>query len=67
MKSWQTTLFGAISAVGGFLSLESPEQGWASTVGKILVIIGTAGIGYFARDNNKSSESVGAKEDAKSN
>lgn len=59
MKSWKTTLCGALAALGTYL-LSIPDPAWISTVGKILVGLGTAGIGLFARDNDKTSGDVGA-------
>ena len=63
--SWQTSLFGILTAVGlALVPLKDPA--WLTTVGTILAAIGAAGTGLSARDNNKSSEQVGAnKEDVK--
>lgn len=56
MGSLITTFFGLLSAAGAVLvAVGEPE------IGGILVAIGTGGVGTAARDNNKSSESVGAK------
>lgn len=60
MKSWKTTVAGALAAIGTYL-ITIPEPSWIPTIGKILVGLGTAAIGFFARDNDKSSETVGAK------
>jgi len=60
MNSWKTTLCGAIAALGSYL-LTVPDPAWCATLGKVLVGLGTAAIGFFARDNDKSSEDVGAK------
>lgn len=60
MKSWKTTVCGAVAAVGSYM-VTVPEPGWVATVGKVLVGIATAGIGFFARDNDKSSEDVNVK------
>ncbi len=52
-KSTKTTWSGIISALGTFaLTLESP---WKE-IGAALVAIGVSGLGYFARDDNVSSE-----------
>lgn len=59
-KSWKTTLFGCLGAVGVFL-MNQKDPAWLSIVGQILGAIGTAGIGMTARDNDKTSEDVGAK------
>ena len=60
MKSWKTTLCGALSALGAYL-VTIPDPAWLATVGKVLVGLGTAAISFFARDNDKSSEDVGSK------
>ena len=58
--SWKTTLFGALSALGAYL-VTVPDPAWLATLGKALCVIGPGLLGFFARDNNKSSEDVGAK------
>ena len=60
MKSWKTTLFGAVSAVGAYL-ITVQEPSWLPTLGKVLVGLGPMLIGFFARDNNVTSEAAGAK------
>ena len=60
MKSWKTTLAGAIAALGTYLSSVN-EPSWLHIVGQLMVGAGTFLIGMFARDNDKTSESVGAK------
>lgn len=58
-SSWKTTLCGAIGAIGIYLStLKDPA--WLSIVGTVLSALSSAGLGAFARDNDKSSEQVGA-------
>ena len=60
MKSWKTSVGGLISAVGVWLkSLESPA--WAHSIGDLLMAFGVVVIGITARDNNVTSEDVGAK------
>lgn len=59
MKSWKTTLAGAIAAVGAYLVAN--ETGAAHTVGQVMVGLGPFLVGLFARDNNVTSEQVGAK------
>lgn len=59
MKSWKTTLCGGLAALGTYLSTQKDPE-WLGFVGTILTGLGTAGIGAFARDNDKSSEQVGA-------
>lgn len=65
MKSWKTTAAGVaaiLTAIAGVLTGLSGDAGvagidWTSTIAAIL-----AGVGLIAsRDNNKSSEQVGAK------
>ena len=60
MKSWKTTVCGGIVAVGSWAATQT-DPAWLGTVGQILVGVGTAAIGFFARDNDKSSEQVGTK------
>ena len=60
MKSWKTTVSGAVAALGTYLTTQT-DPAWLPMVGKLMVALGTAGVGIFARDNDKSSESVGAK------
>ena len=64
MKSWKTTLAGALAALGTYL-LTIPDPAWVATVGKILVGLGTAAIGLFARDNNVTSADAGAVDESK--
>ena len=57
--SWQTTVCGILAAAGtGLMGVKDPA--WVGTIGQIMAAIGTAGLGLAARDNNKSSEQVGA-------
>ena len=59
MKSWKTTLCGALAALAGYLStIKDPP--WLSTVAEILLAASTAGLGFFARDNKVTSEQAGA-------
>lgn len=61
MKSWKTTLFGALAAACAAVAA-LPDMD--STVVKILNTIAPifAGlVGFFARDNKVTSEAVGAK------
>jgi len=64
MKSWKTTLCGLVAAIGAFLVTQT-DPTWLPTVGKILVGVGTAGIGLFARDNSVTSKDAGAIDDSK--
>lgn len=71
--SWKTTVFGLMAAIGGAvltgLATGFIDPGdlpkWVKGVAGLLSVIGTAGIGFFARDNNKTSEDVGAKPQGK--
>lgn len=59
MKSWKTTLFGALGAIGTYLTtIHDPS--WLPTVGTILVGLSSAGLGFAARDNSVTSEQAGA-------
>jgi len=60
MKSWKTTLAGAVTALGMYLQ-NVPEPEWLGTVGKVFVAVGTFLVGFWARDNKVSSEAAGAK------
>lgn len=64
MKSWKTTLGGLLSGLGGLLLL-LPETNSSATLlrhaGALLLALGTSITGLAARDNNKTSEDVGAK------
>ena len=60
MKSWKTTLFGAITALGAYL-ITCNDPSWLPLVGKALTVAGPLLFGAFARDNNVSSEQAGAK------
>jgi hypothetical protein len=57
MKSWKTTLFGALAAVGVFLS----TQPGLELAGQIVSGLATFLLGAFARDNSVTSEQAGAK------
>ena len=59
--SWKTTLFGILAAIGTGLSQTQPSDSWLGVSGVLLAMVGTGGLGMVARDNNKSSEAVGAK------
>ncbi len=57
-KSWKTTMAGAVGALGTYFS--TLEGSW-KVAGQILVGLSTFLLGMFARDNDKTSEQVGAK------
>lgn len=60
VKSWKTTLAGAVAALGEYLSKPDQEP-VVQTIGTIMVYAGLVMVGIFARDSNVSSESAGAK------
>lgn len=69
----RTGVWGLLAALGAFAALTLPEIPgvtetltagqitWARIAGGLLTVIGLWGLGHDARDNGKSSESVGAK------
>jgi hypothetical protein len=59
MKSWKTTLFGLMAALGAAALTVDGLPPWALTVCKLSAALGLAGMGFCARDNDKSSEQVG--------
>lgn len=61
MKSWQTTTFGILGAVGSAVALVEGLPAWVYPVGKLLTALGVAGLGMAARDHDKSSEDAGIK------
>ena len=50
MKNWKTTLFGCLTAAGAGMTQSSDAT--VQIIGKILVVIGPALFGLFAKDNN---------------
>ncbi len=58
-KSWKTTLFGAIGAVGIYVL--TLDFAGAAMIGGILNALSLFLIGASARDNDVSSEEAGAK------
>ena len=64
-RSWQTTLAGIIAGLIILLTqLGNLIDGDPETVltwERIVVALGIMGIGAFARDNNKTSKTAGAK------
>lgn len=60
MKSWKTTLGGALAALGQYLeTIDSPT--WLNIVGRILSMGGVFLLGITARDNRVTSEDAGIK------
>ena len=60
-SSWKTSLFGILAAIGTGLSQTQPSNSWLGVIGLVLAMAGTGGMGMAARDNDRSSEDVGAK------
>ncbi len=50
MKSWKTTLFGALTAAGlGMIQTEDPTL---KLVGQLMSVLGPVLLGIFAKDGN---------------
>lgn len=60
MKSWKTTLFGLIGAIGAFL-VTVQDPAWLHLVGQVLNGVALVGLGASARDNKVTSQDVGAR------
>lgn len=68
MNSWKTTFFGIMGAIGGAVTLAlhsgmlNPADfpHWLGGLATLLTVISPAGLGFAARDNDKTSEQVGA-------
>lgn len=56
MKSWKTTLFGAITACGTGLS--QTDDAILKTIGQILTILGLMLMGLFAKDSTVTGGTV---------
>jgi len=65
MKSWQTTMAGILAAVAILCvqaaALLDSDPATNPAYGEVVAALGLLGIGWFARDNNVSSEDAGAK------
>jgi hypothetical protein len=59
-SSWKTTTFGLLAGAGAAVMLIDGLPHWLSLTAKVCTAVGTAGLGLAARDNDKSSEQVGA-------
>lgn len=57
--SWKTLVAGIIGSIGAYL-ITVPDPSWIPTIGKILVGLSPVLLGWFARDDDKTSEQVGA-------
>jgi hypothetical protein len=51
MANYKTTLFGALGALGTYLSTIT-DPAWLGTVGVVVVGLASALLGYFAKDKN---------------
>ncbi len=56
MKSWKTTLFGAITACG--MGLSQTDDPILKTIGQILAIVGPALMGFFTKDADVTGGTV---------
>lgn len=56
MKSWKTTLFGAITACG--MGLSQTDDPILKTIGQILAILGPVLLGVFAKDSTVTGGTV---------
>lgn len=57
--SWKTTVFGAVSALGVYLTTIT-DPSWVHVLGQVLTGLGTFLMGAVARDNNVTSEQANA-------
>jgi hypothetical protein len=48
MKDWQTTLFGAMAAIGQILFNATSLPPWVWTVGQCFTAVGLVGLGLYA-------------------
>jgi hypothetical protein len=56
MKSWKTTLFGALTAAG--VGMATADDAIVKTIGQILAVIGPVLMGLFAKDSNVTGGTV---------
>jgi hypothetical protein len=61
MKSYKTTLAGVIAAIATYLAKDASISPSVQQIAEIVGVAATASLGFFARDNNVSSENAGAK------
>ena len=55
--SWKTTLCGAITALGAYLT-STTDPTWLPILGKALVIAGPLLLGFFSKDSNVTGGTV---------
>ena len=60
MKSWKTTLCGAIAAAAGGVAAANLDP-LVTKIATVVASLASGLVGLFARDNDKSSEDVNAK------
>jgi len=61
MNSWKTSLFGLFAGIGAAVSMVDGIPHWLLIAARVAAAAGVAGLGISARDNNKTSEDVGAQ------
>ena len=59
MTSWKTSLAGILTGLGMVL-MQVNDPAWVHHLGVVLAAAGAAMLGTTARDNDKTSEDVGA-------
>jgi hypothetical protein len=60
MKSWKTTLCGAVAAAAGGIAAANLDP-LVTKIATIVASLASGMVGFFARDNDKSSEQVSIK------
>lgn len=60
MKSWRTTLGGALGALGTYL-ITVDDPAWLQIVGQVFLGLGLLIVGSSARDNGVTSKKAGAE------
>ena len=60
MKSWKTTLCGAVAAAAGGIAAANLDP-LVTKIATVVASLASGLVGFFARDNDKSSEQVSIK------
>ena len=60
MKSWKTTLGGALGALGTYLATVD-DPAWLQIIGQVCIGLGMLIMGMSARDNGVTSKQAGAE------
>jgi len=64
-KSWKTSTVGIITALvlilNQIVAILDTDPETKFSLAQVIAALGALGIGWFARDNNKSSEDIGIK------